>query len=116
MTGHISKLIQNCLVLIFIYDIYIYIYIQYIHIGGYICNIYILYIYIYHICILVSSIPYHTYIYIYIYIYDIQFTQETCNNQIYSKYACTWGRNKHEEIKEINNSAKIKKNVLAIVF
>ena len=76
-----------------------------------------MYIYIYYVY---TTYVYLVYLYhqshIYIYIYDIQFTQETYNNQIYSKYACTWGRNKHEEIKEINNSAKIKKNVLAIVF
>ena len=73
---------------------------------------YIPHIYISYTCI-INPI---SYINIYIYIYDIQFTQETYNNQIYSKYACTWGRNKNEEIKEINNSAKIKKNILAIVF
>ena len=49
----------------------------------------------------ISYIYIYMYIYIYIYIYDIQFTQEIYNNQILSKYACTWGK--------INNSAKIKK-------
>ena len=78
----------------------------------YIYYVYTTYVYLVYLCHQSHII----HIYIYIYIYDIQFTQETYNNQIYSKYACTWGRNKHEEIKEINNSAKIKKNVLAIVF
>ena len=95
-------------------SIYLSIYVSiYIYIDIYI------HIYIYHICIsriLISSIPYHIYIYIYIYIYHIQFTQEICNHQALSIYACSCGKNKNWEIKEINKSAKVKKNVLAIVF
>ena len=87
-------------------SIYIYIYI-YIHI--YIYTTYVYLVYLYH-----QSHIIH--IYIYIYIYHIQFTQEICNHQALSIYACSCGKNKNWEIKEINKSAKVKKNVLAIVF
>ena len=161
MVEHVSKLIQNCSVLIYIWYIYIYIYNIYIlmHIYIYIytnlpvnaivrppyprsrylylylyLSIYLsmylsiyIYIYIYiHIYIYTTYVYLvylyhqshiiHIYIYIYIYIYHIQFTQEICNHQALSIYACSCGKNKNWEIKEINKSAKVKKNVLAIVF
>ena len=64
---------------LFVYLVYLY---HQSHIIHKHTHIYI-YVYIY-ICI-----------YIYIHIYDIQFTQEICNHQALSKYACTWGKNKN---------------------
>ena len=33
-----------------------------------------------------------------------------------TRYACTWGENKNQEIKEINISTKVKTNVSVIVL
>ena len=59
----------------------------------------------------IVSNKYIIYIYIYILFYDMQFTQKNknYNHQILSKYACTWKKNKNEEVKEINTSTKVNK-------
>ena len=70
---------------------------------------YIIYlVYLHHTC--------HIYIYIYIYSLFMTYNLHRKIKFTITRYACTWGENKNQEIKEINISTKVKANVSVIVL